>query len=166
MKRAGSLRVVRSGAAIGRRFGRRLSDPVDVAVAPGTVAVRGRLAAVSVRASAVAGAWVGFALGLALGVVGGAILSWFAGAALDWQRDLSFTFGVARRLLPFGDQVELLRELEARWYVVIPGVGLAAGAFAAALGALIGGLIAATYNRSPRHALVVVELPEDRLRDD
>ena len=127
-----------------RRIGRRLSDPVDVAVAPGTVAVRGRLAAVSVRASAVAGAWVGFALGLAVGVVIGATVSWFAGAALDWQRDLSFTFGVARRLLPFGDQVDLLRELEARWFLVIPGIGLAIAAFAALLGAAIGGLIAAS----------------------
>jgi hypothetical protein len=146
-----------------RRIGRRLADPVDVAVAPGTVAVRGRLAAVSVRASSAAGAWVGFALGLAVGVFIGAIVSWFAGAALDWQRDLSFTFGVARRLLPFGDQVDLLRALEARWFLVIPGVGIAVAAFGALLGAGIGGLIAATYNRSPRHALVVVELPEDRV---
>lgn len=149
-----------------RRMGRRLGDPIEAPVAPGTVAVRGRLAAVSVRASTAAGAWVGFALGLAIGVLVGALVSWFAGAALDWQRDLSFTFGVARRLLPFGDQVNMLRELEARWYLVIPATGLAVGAFGAALGAAIGGLVAATYNRSPRHALVVVELPEGRLPRD
>jgi hypothetical protein len=32
---------------------------------------------------------------------------------------------------------------------------------AAIIGGLIGGLIAVTYNRSPRHALVIVELPRD-----
>src|SRR5438874_11185345 len=83
-----------------RLFGRRISDPVDVPVAPATQAVRGRLAAVSVRASIGAGAWVGVAIGLVIGAALGAIVVWFAGAILDWQRDLAFTFGVARQLLP------------------------------------------------------------------
>jgi hypothetical protein len=102
---------------------------------------------------------VGFALGLSLGTVTGAVIVWFAGAIIDWQRDLGFTFGIATRLLPFGDQVGLLRNLQSSWYVVIPAAGLVGGLAAAAIGGLIGGLIAATYNRSPRHASVVVELP-------
>jgi hypothetical protein len=117
------------------------------------------LAAVSVRASLAAGAWVGVVIGLALGAVLGGIVVWFAGAVLDWQRDLAFTFGVTRRLLPFGDQVGLLRDIQARWWLVIIGSSLAIAAIAAAFGALLGGILAAVYNRSPRHALVVVELP-------
>jgi hypothetical protein len=139
--------------------GRRLGDPVDLAVDPNIRAVRGRLAAVSVRASSGAGAWVGFALGLVVGMLVGGVLVWFAGAVLDWQRDLAFTFGVARRLLPFGDQLGLLRDIQARWWLVVPGTGLVVGALGASVGLLLGGILAAAYNRSPRHALVVVELP-------
>ena len=149
-----------SGRIGGRLQGRRLGDPVALPVAPGTRAVRGRLAAVSVRAALAAGAWVGLALGLFLGAAIGAGVVWFSGAVVDWQRDLAFTFGVARRLLPFGDQLGLLRELEVRWWLVIPGMALAVGAIAALVGALLGGIFAAAYNRSPRHALVVVELPD------
>jgi hypothetical protein len=102
-------------------------------------------------------------VGLSLGVVAGALLGaaavWFAGAMLDWQRDLAFTFGVARRLLPFGDQIGLLRDMQARWWLVIPAAGLAVGALGALVGSILGGILAAAYNRSPRHALVVVELP-------
>jgi hypothetical protein len=108
-----------------------------------------------------AGAWVGFALGLVLGAIVGATLAWFAGALLDWQRDLAFTFGVARRLLPFGDQLALLRGLEANWWLVVPLTAVAVGLVAAMIGALVGGILAAAYNRSPRHALVVVELPRE-----
>ncbi len=84
--------------------------------------VRGRLAAVSVRASFGAGAWVGGALGLVIGAVLGAILAWFAGTLLEWQRDLAFTLGVARALLPLGDQVGALRWISSTWYAVIPVV--------------------------------------------
>jgi hypothetical protein len=139
--------------------GRRLGDPVDLAVDPNIRAVRGRLAAVSVRASSGAGAWVGFALGLVAGMLLGGVLVWFAGAVLDWQRDLAFTFGVARRLLPFGDQLGLLRDIQSRWWLVVPGTGLLIGALGAFVGLLLGGILGAAYNRSPRHALVVVELP-------
>jgi hypothetical protein len=103
---------------------------------------------------------VGLALALGFGVVLGAGFVWLAGAVLDWQRDLAFTFGVAQRLLPFGDQQALLRNVEASWYVVIPVVGLTVGLFGGLLGGLIGALLAATYNRSPRHAMIIVELPE------
>jgi hypothetical protein len=141
--------------------GRRLTDPVDLPADPGSLAVRGRLASVSVSASAAAGAWVGFAIGLVLGAILGAAIAWFSGAILDWQRDLAFTFGVARRLLPFGDQQALLRDIEARWWLVIPVVAVAVGVVAAVVAALLGGILAAAYNRSPRHALVVVELPTE-----
>jgi hypothetical protein len=139
--------------------GRRLGDPVDLVVDPNIRAVRGRLAAVSVRASGGAGAWVGFALGLVVGMLLGGVLVWFAGAVLDWQRDLAFTFGVARRLLPFGDQLGLLRDVQAAWWLVVPGTGLIVGVLGATVGLLLGAILAAAYNRSPRHALVVVELP-------
>ena len=47
--------------------------------------VRGRLAAVSVRASFGAGMWVGLMIGLVLGAILGALLAWFAGfAAYQW----------------------------------------------------------------------------------
>jgi uncharacterized membrane-anchored protein YhcB (DUF1043 family) len=121
--------------------------------------VRGRLAAVSVRASFGAGAWVGGALGLVVGALLGAVLAWFAGTLLDWQRDLAFTLGVARALLPLGDQVGALRWISSTWYAVIPGTALVVAAVSGLIGGLIGALIAAAYNRSPRHAAVVVELP-------
>ena len=122
--------------------------------------VHGRLAAVSVRASAVAGAWVGVSIGFVGGALGGAILAWAAGAILAWQRDLAFTLGVARTLLPLGDQIGALRWLSTTWYLVIPATAVAVAIVAALVGGLIGGLLAAIYNRSPRHATVVVEVPD------
>ncbi len=139
---------------------RRLGDPVGIPADPGTRLVRGRLSGVSVWASVGAGAWVGFALGLVAGAMLGAVLVWFAAAMLDWQRDLAFTFGVARRLLPFGDQIGLLRDIGAQWWLVIPAVALSIAALGGLVGALLGGILGAAYNRSPRHALVVVELPK------
>jgi uncharacterized membrane-anchored protein YhcB (DUF1043 family) len=123
--------------------------------------VHGRLAGVSVRASFGAGLWVGFTIGLVIGAVVGALLVWFAGTMLEWQRDLAFTLGVARTLLPLGDQVVALRWISSTWYLVIPVVALAVALFIAIVGGLIGALLAAAYNRSPRHASVVVELPAE-----
>ena len=122
--------------------------------------VRGRLAAVSVRASFGAGVWVGVMIGLVLGAVAGALLAWFAGTMLQWQRDLAFTLGVARTLLPLGDQVALLRWVSSTWYFVIPLAALVVATTSGLIGGIIGALLAASYNRSPRHAAVVVELPE------
>jgi hypothetical protein len=121
--------------------------------------VRGRLAAVSVRASFGAGAWVGGTLGFVIGAVLGALLAWFAGTLLEWQRDLAFTLGVARSLLPLGDQVGALRWVSSTWYAVIPAAAIVVALVSGLIGGLIGALIAAGYNRSPRHAAVVVELP-------
>lgn len=122
--------------------------------------IRGRLAGVSVQASFAAGMWVGFTLGLVVGSVLGALLAWFAGTMLGWQRDLAFTLGVSRSLLPLGDQVGLLRWLSTNWYVVIPAAGVVVALIAGLVGGLIGALLAAAYNQSPRHASVVVELPD------
>jgi hypothetical protein len=104
--------------------------------------------------------WVGVSLGLVIGAIGGAILAWGAGTLLTWQRDLAFTLGVARSLLPLGDQVSALRWLSSTWYLVIPTVGLIVALVAGLIGGLIGALMAAVYNRSPRHATVVVEIPD------
>jgi hypothetical protein len=123
--------------------------------------VRGRLAAVSVRASFGAGMWVGLMVGLVLGAILGALLAWFAGTVLDWQRELAFTLGVARTLLPLGDQVEALRWISSTWYLVVPIAAVLTAVVVGVVGGLIGALLAAAYNRSPRHAAVVVELPED-----
>jgi HAD superfamily hydrolase (TIGR01509 family) len=123
--------------------------------------IRGRLAAVSVGASLMAGAWVGLSLGFVVGALGGALLAWLAGTILAWQRDLAFTLGVARSLLPFGDQIGPLRWLSTTWYIVIPATAVAVGAVAALIGALVGALLAAVYNRSPRNATVVIEIPDD-----
>jgi hypothetical protein len=122
--------------------------------------VRGRLAAVSVRASAAAGAWVGASLGIVAGSIIGAIVSWAAGTILSWQRDLAFTLGVARSLLPLGDQVAALRWLSSSWFIVVPATAILVAVIVAVVGGLVGALLAAVYNRSPRHATVVVEIPD------
>ena len=122
--------------------------------------VSGRVVALSVRAAMIAGGWIGFALGLVAGCVLGAALAWFAGAILSWQRDLSLTLGVTEQLLPFGNQVPVLERVHSEWFFVIPIAGFLVGLFAAAVGALIGGLVAASYNRSPFGVHVVVEVPD------
>jgi len=122
--------------------------------------VSGRVVGLSVRAAMIAGAWIAFALGLTAGCVVGAGLSWFAGAVLAWQLQLSLTLGVTEQLLPFGSQAPLLEAVRSNWFLVIPSVGLAGGVFAALVGALIGGLVAASYNRSPLGIRVTVEVPE------
>jgi hypothetical protein len=122
--------------------------------------VRGRLAAVSVRASFGAGMWVGLMVGLVIGAILGALLAWFAGTVLAWQRELAFTLGVARALLPFGDQVVALRWITSNWFLVVPIASVVTALVVGLIGGMIGALLAAAYNRSPRHAAVVVELPE------
>lgn len=123
--------------------------------------VRGRLAAVSVRASFGAGLWVGTALGLVIGSGLGAMLVWFTGSVLDWQRELGFTLGIARTLLPFGDQIAVLTWISNTWWLVIPLAALVTALVSGLVGGLIGALLAAAYNRSPRHAAVAVELPDE-----
>jgi hypothetical protein len=119
--------------------------------------VRARLAAVSVHAAMNAGALVGLALGLLFGAIAGALVSWFCGAVLEWQRELSFTLGVTETLLPFGDQTSTLRALSQNWFLVIPAASLIGGALLGIFSGLVGGLVAAAYNRSSRRAVVLVE---------
>jgi multisubunit Na+/H+ antiporter MnhB subunit len=123
--------------------------------------VSGRVVAVSVRASMIAGAWIGFGLGAVTGCVLGALLAWFAGAILNWQRDLSLTLGVTEQLLPFGNQIPVLQRIQSDWFIVVPFGGILVGIFAALVGGLIGGLVAASYNRSPFGVQVVVEVPDE-----
>ena len=122
--------------------------------------VSGRVVAVSVRATMIAGGWIGFGLGVVTGCVLGAALAWFAGAILNWQRDLSLTLGVTEQLLPFGSQIPVLQRIQSDWFIVVPFAGLLVGIFAALVGGLIGGLVAASYNRSPFVVQVVVEVPD------
>jgi hypothetical protein len=124
--------------------------------------VRGRVVAVSIRASMIAGGWVGFVLGLFAGCILGAAIAWFAGALLEWQRELSLTLGVAQQLLPFGAELSILGVLQAYWYLVIPAAGVLVGLLAALVGALTGGLMAASYDRSRFGVQVVVEVPEEQ----
>jgi len=122
--------------------------------------VSGRVVTVSVRAAMIAGAWIGFGLGVVTGCVLGATLAWFAGAILNWQRDLGLTLGVTEQLLPFGSQIPVLQRLQSDWFIVVPFAGVLVGIFAALIGGLIGGLVAASYNRSPFGVQVVVEVPD------
>jgi hypothetical protein len=109
--------------------------------------VRGRLAAVSVRDAARAGAWIGLALGLAIGAAVGIIVAWLAGAVLDWEAELSATYGIAGNLLPLGGHAGgPLRTLSDLWWVVIPVAAIACGALTSILGALAASLVAVGFN--------------------
>jgi hypothetical protein len=126
--------------------------------------VRGRLAAISVRGSVAAGMWVGAMLGLFIGALLGALLVWFTGAVLDWQRELGFTLGIVRTLLPFGDQIGVLRWVSTNWWIAIPATAVLSALVSAGVGGVVSGLLAVAYNHSPRQASVVFELPEDDLQ--
>ena len=122
--------------------------------------VQGRFAAISVRAAFLTGMWVGLILGVVMGALLGALLVWFAGTLLDWQRDLGFTLGITRALLPFGDQIAALRWISVTWWAIVPGGALAIGLLGALVSGSIGALLAAAYNRSPRHAGVLLQIDE------
>jgi hypothetical protein len=89
------------------------------------------LVRLSIRSAMFAGAITGFVFGLFAGVTLGAIISWFAGAIVDWQSQLGFSLGVTQQLLPLGDQVESLDTIADRWFLVIPAVGALAGVLGA-----------------------------------
>ncbi len=130
---------------------------------PVSGAIEGEIVHVPLRQAAAAAAFGGLVVGAFLGSLIGALLAWLAGAALDWQRDLAFTLGIARRLLPFGDQVGLLRTVDSLWYLVVPGVAVVLALIASAFGAVLGALVAAAYNRSRRRVrirAVPVEIAE------
>ncbi len=127
--------------------------------------LRGRLGGVSVIGAMSAGSWVGFGLGLAIGAVLGALLCWFADAALRWQHDLGLTLGVAQNLLPLGDQVTTLETISRGWYIVVPVAAFLGGLVWGLIGGLVAGLVAASYNRASRRAVVLVEVPESELEE-
>jgi hypothetical protein len=82
-----------------------------------------------------------------VGGVLGALVSWFAGAIVDWQAQLGYSLGVTEQLLPLGDQIPGLRTVADRWYLVIPAVSLLIGLVGALIGVLAAGLWAALVNR-------------------
>ena len=104
------------------------------------------LVRLSIRSAMFAGAITGFVFGLFSGATLGALVSWFAGALADWQAQLGFSLGVTQQLLPLGDQVHSLESVADRWFLVIPGVGLAVGLLGALIGLLAGGLWATLVN--------------------
>ncbi len=104
-----------------------------------------------------AGALVGFAHGLVLGAILGAVLAWFAGALAGWEHELTTTYGIGANLLPLGDQGGALESVGRLWYLVVAGLSLAGGLIVAVLGALLGGLLAGAYNRVRPEAVLVVE---------
>lgn len=126
----------------------------------GRPAIRGRIAAVSLRAAMSFGAAAGIAIGLVLGSLTGALLTWGASAILAWQRQLSFTTGVSERLLPFGDTIPILHAIQDLWFLVVPTVALLSAIAGAIFGAVIGGLLGAVYNRSALRAPVAIEVDE------
>lgn len=104
------------------------------------------LVRLSIRSAMFAGAISGFVFGLFLGATLGALVSWFAGAIVDWQAQLGYSLGVTQQLLPLGDQVSSLETLSDQWFLVIPAVGVVLGVVCAAIGSLAGGLWAELVN--------------------
>lgn len=129
----------------------------------------GRVARLSLRGAISAGGVAGLVAGMFLGGLLGALISWFAGAVVDWQRQLGFSLGVTQQLLPFGDQASSLETVADLWYVAVPASALLLGLLGALVGALAGGLWAALVNRgfvrlevgvTPTSSAAVHELPE------
>lgn len=106
------------------------------------------------------GAVSGFVAGLFAGTVLGAVLVWFAGAVLDWHRQLGFTLGVTEDLLPLGEQIGVLQVASDLWWVVVPGTGILVGLLTGLIGLLAGGLMAALFNRFGAGLVLDVEVPE------
>jgi len=104
------------------------------------------LVRLSIRSAMFGGAITGFVFGLFVGGLLGALLSWFAGAIVDWQSQLGYSLGVTQQLLPLGDQINSLESLSDRWFLVIPAVGLLVGLLGAFIGLLAGGLWAGLVN--------------------
>ena len=117
-----------------------------------------RLRLVPLRFALASGAVVGFVVGLFVGSLVGALASWFAGALLDWQRQLSFTLGVTEELLPLGEQQGVLQALQSGWWIVVPASGLVVGVLSGLAAALGSALAAALFNRFGKGAEITVEL--------
>jgi hypothetical protein len=120
------------------------------------------LVRLSIRSAMFAGAISGFVFGLFLGATLGALLSWFAGAIVDWQAQLGYSLGVTQQLLPLGDQVSSLESLSDQWFLVIPAVGAILGLVCAVIGSLAGGLWAELVNLGALPIQVSVMRREER----
>jgi hypothetical protein len=127
------------------------------------------LVRLSIRSAMFAGAITGFVFGLFAGCTLGALLSWFAGAVIEWQAQLGFSLGIAQQLLPLGDQAGSLQSISDRWFFVIPAVGLLIGLLGAFIGLLAGGLWATLVNMGVLPIEVTVmrrgEIPMRRAAD-
>lgn len=106
---------------------------------------RVRVKSVPLLPAVVTGAWAGFVPGLFIGGILGTLITFGAGAALEWMRELSFTTGIQQQLLPFGDRIGLLETLQDDWAIVIPVAALAVGLFSALVGMLTAALVAASF---------------------
>ena len=122
-----------------------------------TARQRLRITSMPLVPAMVTGAWSGFVPGLFIGGAIGAVVSFAAGAALEWMRELSFTTGIQEQLLPFGDRIGELQTVQDGWYFVIPGAALVVGLVGAIIGALTGALVSASYGSLLGGIDVVVE---------
>jgi len=106
---------------------------------------RYRIRSVPLVPALVTGAWSGFVPGLFIGGVVGVAITFGAGAALEWMRQLSFTTGIQQQLLPFGDRIGQLETLQDAWPAVIGVSALAVGLVSALIGVLTGAVVSASY---------------------
>ncbi len=104
-----------------------------------------RIRSIPLGPALVTGAWAGFVPGLFIGGVLGAVITFGAGAILDWMRQLSFTTGIDQALLPFGDRVGMLQTLQDDWFLVIPAAAVAFGVMSALIGLLTAAVVSASY---------------------
>lgn len=102
----------------------------------------------------------GFVGGVFAGCLLGALLAWFAGAVLDWHRQLGFSLGVTEDLLPLGEQVGLLQLLRDYWFLVVPATGLLIGVLNGLIGLLTGGLVGALLGRLGPGIVLDVDVDE------
>lgn len=119
-----------------------------------------RLRRLPARPLMAGGAVTGFVSGLFVGCVLGALAAWFAGAVIDWHRQLGFTLGVTEDLLPLGEQIGLLQSVHDAWWLVVPISGVAFGLLNALIGFLAAGLMAGLFNRLTLGVVLDVEVPE------
>ena len=106
---------------------------------------RYRIRSVPLVPALLTGAWTGFVPGLFIGGAVGVAITFGAGAALEWMRQLSFTTGIQQQLLPFGDRIGLFQTLQDDWFVVIPAAALIFGLLSAVIGMLTAAVVSASY---------------------
>jgi hypothetical protein len=102
----------------------------------------------------------GFVGGVFAGCLLGALVAWFAGAVLDWHRQLGFSLGVTEDLLPLGEQVGMLQLLRDYWFLVVPATGLLIGLLNGLIGLLAGGLVGALLGRLGPGIVLDVDVDE------